>query len=112
MIRVFLLLSLAAGSAVAEKEPGQMSGQALAMICIAEQIAVEEGESAFDEMFCHGYIQGIYDAYASELCPVAAQRKDLATDVLRLIQLYPELGSRAASVAVVAALNRSCASSD
>lgn len=51
--------------AVAHNDPF-MGGRELYLTCMAEGIAFESGESAFEETFCHGFIQGAFEVFSRE----------------------------------------------
>lgn len=89
-------------------QAGTMRAEALYRICLAEMVAVEAGETQFDEMFCSGYIQAAYDAFASDLCQVTLPRPTLARRFMRVLIEGPSLRQESALAVVLAVLGEAC----
>ncbi len=104
------ILYLSTGPVFAQDRNNAINTQGLVTVCLAEMVAVENGESIFDEMFCHGYLQAVHDSFYDglegamprKICvPDGVTRKMLAhlftSTALAIIKNDPEMADSHAS---------------
>lgn len=105
-----VVILLQSGWTVEASADQQMSGRGLFVMCMAERVAYERGESPFDEAFCHGFIQGVFDVFSAEhaerICvPSDIRRHDIRDAWMQAVRENDELIALPAYASVLATLS-------
>ncbi len=104
---MWAFLLLAAPPTFADRNSGAMTGGELLALCRTERLLFETGDTPFDEMFCHGYIQGVHDAFSDGLCvPPGTARQELAAMTMKVLESSGEVRPLHAASIVFAVLSK------
>lgn len=103
MVRVVGLITLisillsASFSSAGERNPAALLGAGLFEVCTSADPEIMG--------FCHGYIQGVHDAWSDELCaPPSVTRADIAAALVDLLRNSVDTRELHASALVLAVL--------
>lgn len=100
LIALISILLAASFSSAGERKPTALLGAGLFEVCTSPDPEIMG--------FCHGYIQGVHDAWSDELCaPPNVPRANIAAELVDLLRNSEDARELYASALVIAVLKSS-----